>query len=344
MAVLSGERPEHVPCKATFTPDLKRRLIERTGTDDLCGHFGMDEYNMVQREQPKPAVAVDYSRYHPDLANPEWIDGLGVARVPCSTYHFRHIVSPLRAAETLAEIEAFPIEEEDWPVNGLASRVSALQAGGAVVTGWAGHMYEDAWQIRDNERFLMDLLLNEDHVDSILDRLMRRNINRAVAYAEAGADVLLTGDDVANQNAMMFSVDIWRKHFKARWARVYAAARAVKPDIAIHYHSDGNIWDIIPELIEIGVTILNPVQPECIAPVDVREVFGKRLIMDGTIGTQTTFPFGTPATMRQVVKETIRTAGSHGGLILSPTHVLEPDVPIENIYAFFEACEEFGRY
>ena len=205
-------------------------------------------------------------------------------------------------------------------------------------------MYEDAWQIRDNEKFLMDFVLHEDFVDSILDRLMRRNLNRAVDYARAGVDLLTSGDDVANQNAMMFSPEIWRKHIKSRWAKVYAAARAVKPDIQIQYHSDGNIWEIIPELLEIGVTILNPVQPECIDPMAVRKRFGKRLVLDGTIGTQTTFPFGTPETMTAMVREMIETVGKDGGLILAPTHVLEPDVPIENIQAFFDACQAYGRY
>ncbi|MBN1674680.1 MAG: hypothetical protein JXR37_26785 [Kiritimatiellae bacterium] len=344
LALLHGERPHHVPRKASFTPDLKRRMVEYAGTEDLTSFFDMDGYSGVARTKPGGVQRPDFARYYPELEDHSCIDGIGVARVPGGLFHFRHVVSPLRNAETLAEIEAFPIDEEDWPLNGLPQKVAAQKAAGRVVAGGIGHMYEDAWQIRDNQRFLEDLYLNPSFVDSILDRLMRRNLNRAVAYAEAGADVLTTGDDVANQNAMMFSPELWRRHLKSRWAKVYAAARAIKPDIAIHYHSDGNIKDIIPELIQIGVTILNPVQPECVDPRAVREAFGDALILDGTIGTQSTFPFGTPAEMAATVKRRIEQVGRSGGLILAPTHVLEPDVPIGNICAFFDACREYGTY
>jgi uroporphyrinogen decarboxylase len=93
--------------------------------------------------------------------------------------------------------------------------------------------------------------------------------------------------------------------------------------------------------VEIGITILNPVQPECLDPVAIRKRFGQRLAFDGCVGTQTTFPFGTPADMRRIVDDLARTLDAkHGGLMLSPTHVLEPEVPPENIAAFFDACDK----
>jgi uroporphyrinogen decarboxylase len=131
---------------------------------------------------------------------------------------------------------------------------------------------------------------------------------------------------------------MWREFMKKRWARVYEAARRIKPDIQIWYHSDGNIEPIIPELIDIGVTILNPVQPECVDLARVKKRFGDRLVLDGTIGTQTTMPFGTPDDVRSVIAERKRELGSDGALIISPTHVLEPEVPIDNVMAFVEAA------
>jgi len=154
----------------------------------------------------------------------------------------------------------------------------------------------------------------------------------------AGADELHTGDDVASQNALMFSREHWREFIKAKWTKVYAAAKEIKPDIQIRYHSDGNITEIIPELIEIGVTILNPLQPECVDVEDIKKKYGDRIVIDGTIGTQTTMPFGTPDDVRECVKKRVETLGQDGALILSPTHILEPEVPIENILAFVESC------
>ena len=169
---------------------------------------------------------------------------------------------------------------------------------------------------------------------------MQRNMLAAVAYARAGVDLIRCGDDVANQKAMMFAPDLWRKMMLSRWKRVWHEIKRIHPDCRIWYHSDGNIEPIIPELIEIGVTILNPVQPECLDPVMLKRKYGKDLVFDGTIGTQTTMPFGTVSDVKNTVRERIDSLGYDGALILSPTHVLEPEVPIENIEAFIETVRE----
>ncbi len=98
---------------------------------------------------------------------------------------------------------------------------------------------------------------------------------------------------------------------------------------------------IIEDLIEIGLTVLNPVQPECMDVYEIKRKYGDRLAFWGTIGTQTVMPFGTPDDVRQKVKEMIDLFAP--GLIIAPTHVIEPDVPWENLIAFKEAVEEYGR-
>ena len=94
-----------------------------------------------------------------------------------------------------------------------------------------------------------------------------------------------------------------------------------------------------PELIDIGVTILNPVQPECMDLHTIKKDYGKKIVFDGTIGTQSTMPFGTPEEVRYTVLNNVRDFGADGALIVSPTHVLEPDVSPENVVAFAEACK-----
>jgi uroporphyrinogen decarboxylase len=126
--------------------------------------------------------------------------------------------------------------------------------------------------------------------------------------------------------------------------RVIRAAKEVKPSILVFYHSDGNVWDAIPDLIEAGIDVLNPVQPECMDPAQVKNEFGDRLSFFGTISVQRTMPFGTPDDIRTEVRTRMETIGRNGGLLLSPSHVLQPDTPWENIVAFFEAIEECGYY
>lgn len=106
----------------------------------------------------------------------------------------------------------------------------------------------------------------------------------------------------------------------------------------------GDIREIIPDLIEIGVEILNPIQPECMDPAELKRKYGFCLSFWGTIGIQTTLPFGTPDDVRREVKQRIETVGRGGGLLIAPTHVIEPEVPWENIIAFVEAVKEYGIY
>lgn len=327
--------------RAAFTADLRERLIARVGEKDLAQCFDIDVPRVVGLKPPAGYEPPDFMPYFADvdLGHTYRITNVGCARVGGRFYHFEHLVSPLRNATSLAEIEAFPMETcAEWTGDHMAAEVQAHHAAGEYVQGVTGPIYENAWAIRGYEQFLMDLKLRPDWAESILDRLTERNIRRARAAARAGADVLKTSDDVANQNALMFSLEMWRRFLKPRLARVYAAAREIKPDIAIWYHSDGNCQAVIDELIELGLTILNPVQPECMDPAAIQKRYGDRLLFDGAVGTQSTFPWGTPEQMRAKVREL---RGIFGGtLLLAPTHILEPEVPIDNILAFFEAASE----
>jgi len=222
----------------------------------------------------------------------------------------------------------------------MKQAVEEVHTRGLVAETVVGHMYENAWQVRGYEEFLTDMHDAPERCEYILDRFAERNERIAAVAGRAGADMLLTGDDVANQSTLMFSKEMWRRFMKPRWARVFAAARAGNPHIQIWYHSDGNITSIIPDLIEIGVTILHPLQPECLDLEPLKKAFGTQLVFEGTIGTQSTMPFGSPDEVRRVVRERKRTLGDDGALILAPTHVLEPEVPLENIEAFVDACRE----
>jgi uroporphyrinogen decarboxylase len=169
-------------------------------------------------------------------------------------------------------------------------------------------------------------------------------IGMAEKYARYGIDILMLGDDVSTQLEMMISPELWRNILKPRLAKVIRAAKETNPNILIFYHGDGNLQAIIPDLIEAGVDILNPVQPECMDPVLIKKQYGDRLSFWGTIGTQTTLPFGTAAEVAEMVKKMIETVGKGGGLLLAPTHMVEPEVPWENIEAFIEAIKKFGAY
>lgn len=340
--------PKQILFYASFTGPLDRTVRQglKLGADvNLGEHFGMFGAKGIGLRPPPDRQKPDFSRYFKDVEIPPgaFINHLGVLETPGSLYHFTHYTSPLRNAARMRDLEDFSYPSvQGFRADSMKAGVEAAHAEGRAAVTWVGHMYEDTWQIRGYEPFLMDMVERPEWCEYILDRLTERNLANAVAAAKAGVDYLTTGDDVANQRALMFSLEQWRHFMKPRWAKVYAAARAIKPDIQIWYHSDGNIESIIPELMEIGVTILNPIQPECLDPLMVKRKYGKKLTLDGAIGTQTTMPFGPPADVRQAVKQVIEQLGKDGGFILSPTHVLEPEVPLDNIQAFVDAAKEFG--
>ena len=325
---------------AHYTPAMRQKMVDYLHGRNPHEVFDSDNARGVRLAPAEGTPQPDWMSYYQDVevGDEDHINADGVLRQRGSFYHFRRIVSPLRNAESLEEIERFPIDTaEDWPEEGLAEEVERGHAEGEIVQGIVGHIYETAWQIRGYEQFLMDLAARPEWTEPILDRLTDRRERMARAAARAGVDYLRTGDDIASQQTLMFQPDMWRRFLKPRWARVYEAARAENPDVAIWYHSDGNISAVLDDLVEIGVDILNPVQPECMDLGWVKSRYGDRLLFDGTIGTQTTFPFGTPEDMRRTVAERLELFGTTA--MLSPTHVLEPEVPVENVLAFFEAVD-----
>ena len=346
-ATVAHRRPERVLCYADFTPDLQKRMIAHAGTEDLGKHYGMFDIHGVDIRRPAELPKPDYSSYwkNEKLPSGTTFDSSGVAMIPSGFYHFWGFLSPLRNAKKISEIENYPLDNvRKWDFSDLSSQVARRHAEGKIAGAWVGHMYETAWQIRGYEQFLMDVVDQPAWAECLLERLMEQNMIRSEAYARAGADLIITGDDVANQENLMFSPDCWRKLMLTRWRKVWRKIKEINPDCKIWYHSDGNIIAIVGELLEAGVDILNPLQPECLDLDAIHKRYGSQITFDGCIGTQSTMPFGSPADVRARVNELIAKYGQKGGLIISPTHILEPEVPLENIDALFAACREYGKF
>jgi uroporphyrinogen decarboxylase len=140
------------------------------------------------------------------------------------------------------------------------------------------------------------------------------------------------------------SKKLWRQWFGPRLQRVIQAAKEIKPEIIIQYHSDGKINDLVPDLIAAGVEVLNPVQPECVDHRWIKATYGNQIAFWGGLGVQSVLPFGTPDEVRQHTRQVIETLGAGGGLVVGPSHVIERNTPLENIFAMLEAMDEYGVY
>lgn len=287
---------------------------------------------------------VDFSKYfdRKDVEVGEW----GCGRIWDESRHYAEYLYPLGKAEKISEIEEYPWPDwlEAYRYEGMADRVKALHAQGFPALGGPSSFFETAWQIRSMERLMEDMLLNEEMAFALYDKLMERNVRYARECALAGVDILYLGDDVAMQKGLMMSIPVWRKYLGRAMRATINAAREVKPDILVWYHSDGDIAPLVPDLIDVGLDILNPVQPECCDSAFLKKTYGNRLAFWGGLGVQSVLPFGKPEEVREHVRQQIATLGAGGGYVVAPSHVLERDTPWENFKAMVKAIDDFGKY
>jgi uroporphyrinogen decarboxylase len=256
--------------------------------------------------------------------------------------------NPLESATCLADLERFPFPSIGGPrvVEDLGRRVDEIHGAGLAAGGntphLGGELFEAAWRLRGLEAFLVDLVERKEMAHFLLDRLAELACRNAATLASAGVDVLALDDDVGMPGTMMIGPGTWREFFRDRLAGIIAAARAVRPDLRVIYHSDGHIEPILDDLVELGVAAVNPLQPEHMDALRIRRRYGSRLALWGTVGRQTTFAFGSPDDIRREVRTRIETLG-RAGLVLSPAYdVDEPDIPWANVAAFLEAGRTWG--
>jgi uroporphyrinogen decarboxylase len=212
----------------------------------------------------------------------------------------------------------------------------------AVIGSISISLFTHAWFLRGFMRFIRDLYMNSKFVNKLLDRLLEWVIKEGRRFVEIGVDICAIGDDFGMQTGLIISPQLWRKYFKPRYQKLFRELKNAG-NVYIFFHSDGNIEQIIPDLIEIGVDILDPVQPECMDVIRLKELYGHRLTFHGTISIQKTLPFGKVDDVKNEVITRIKTLGYNGGLVIAPKQLMY-DVPIENILALYDTAKKYGKY
>ena len=348
LTALRREVPDRVPMGMVhFNREAGRLFKERTGTDNFAEYFGVEyDYESVgfKGSNIDPKM---YARFHKDLPESARFNEWGTAFVVGSDPAFDRHIAPLTDIKSIKELEDYPLSDlaADYRHKHLEEEVNRIhQKGLAVVAQMQVTIFEVAWQNRGFNELLTDFLLREEYAQCLVDRLTELRCFQARRYAEAGADIIFTGDDVGMEDRLMMSPEVWWKWLGSRMKKIISSAREVNPEVLFCYHSDGYLVPLIPDFINIGIDCLNPVQPECMDPAKLKQEHGDRLAFWGTISIQQTMPFGTPEDVRKEVKERIDTVGPGGGFVISPTHVLAPEVPLENMSAFVEAVKEYGVY
>jgi uroporphyrinogen decarboxylase len=251
---------------------------------------------------------------------------------------------PLSSAETLADFAAyiFPQASTAEDAMELSGKVAALQAAGWAVAGGpphlGGELFETAYRLRGFETFMEDLRLRPELAGYLLDQIAALTLHSALILARSGVDILLLDDDVAMSSGMIVGPETWRTFFKPRMAEIIRAARAANPELSVFYHSDGDFSLILADLVDIGVNVINPIQPDCMDAEAIKREYGNDLAMWGTVGSAELWDRGKPEDIRAEVRLRRQTLGPEG-LLLCPAYDID-FTPCENLFAFAEAAEE----
>lgn len=339
---LNFEKPDRCPMQVSFTPEFADRLradISIQGERVHNPHGGGNTYELeraLNEDMLLTSVGWANSYY---LDDKPYVDEWGVGwklqpyETPFGTGHYTEIdYHPLADERAISSYRAPDphrpelYQDSRWMIETFKDQYWIV---GVTVTT----IFETAWALRGYEQTMVDMVLDPELADELFEIPYRYHLAAAKKLVEMGVDMIQTGDDMGSQNAMIISPKLWRRFFKPCMANFISELKSINPDLKIAYHSDGDVEPIIPELIEIGLDVLNPVQPASMDPAEIKKKYGQQLCFWGTIDEQHTLPFGTPADVVEEVHDRLKTVGYNGGLILAPTHHVQLDTPLENFWA-----------
>jgi uroporphyrinogen decarboxylase len=267
-------------------------------------------------------------------------------------FYFDISHSPL-AGLTLAQIKDYPFPKGDDPsrFEGLRERALAIkrETPYAVVSGISGVVYEFCWYLRGLENLFADMIEQPEVFEAIIDRTLKFWLDWFRLFLdEAGdvVDVIMIGDDLAGQSGPLFSPRIYREIVKPRQKRLAQYIKS-RSRAKLWYHSCGSITTYLPDLLDNGIDIFNPVQISAknMDPAKLKAQFGSKLVFwGGGVDSQHVLPRGTPEEVRENVRANLEAFKPGGGYVFNNVHNIQADVPPENVLAMYDAAHDFGKY
>jgi len=351
LTAIAHSQSDRIPVDYWAVPELTETLVRSFG---LMNRDQLLEKLRIDIRYVKPSFSGSDFEEQPDgslhrkFSDGTFADIWGVKRKKISWgrgSYLEMISSPLGEANSVQEIE-----NHSWPNVGafnyesivnqcLDYRDFAIICTGDRLTTRAS-IFKLAMYLRGMDRFFMDLALNPGLVETLVEKLLEFHLEHNRRIFEAAAkhiDIFMLGDDFGSENGLLISLAMFRKFFKPALRDLIDLAK--KFDLKTMLHTCGAVRELIPDLIEIGLDILNPIQTRArgMNPQELKKEFGKDICFHGSMDVQKTLPFGTPDEIRKTIELYIKTLGEGGGFILAPSHNLQMDIPIDNIIAMYEA-------
>lgn len=295
-----------------------------------------------------------YQRNRARTPHSPFIDDWGSGSVEIEPGTWYPGVHPLSEAQTLDEIENYPWPDMDDPsrvahVQQWAQKLDEENQYAIIATPWLLFPLERAFAMQGMDKFLLNLAMNPDFAEALLRKiagLCKTLMGHFLAACGDKIDIIKIGDDLGTQDRLMISPRMYRRILKPIHAD-YIAFIKERTKAKVFFHTDGDVFDLIGDFIEIGVDILNPIQTSAGKMADLAELkkqFGKKISFCGAIDTRHILPHGTPEQVRGEVRRVIEILAPGGGYLVASVHTIMDEVPPENILAMVDAVEAFGHY
>ena len=365
-AVLDKRIPDVVPTDmwgsaSRIHNDLYAELLSLLDIKDPGDNIRPSQLTSYENYELSDLLGCDFRHMNP--GKPDYFTGYkdeeglvydewGIGR-DCSALYPTIAKFPLaEATENDIKGHKWPLMKDEGRVRGLADKAKdwyentdkAITAAAAN----SGLFFELGQFLRGPEDFFMDLALNEKFVHALMDKLTELFIELNLHYLKPIAPYIEWvefSSDLGTQNGPFFSVEMFRTFFKEPHRELFSAIKKAYPNIKIFYHCCGSMHVFIPDLIDVGVDILNPIQPLAAGmdPARIKKEFGDDLVFHGAIDIQGAMR-GSQDDVRGEVRLRIDQMGGGGGYIVSPNNHLLPDVPAENVVTLYRYAKEYGRY
>jgi len=296
----------------------------------------------------EPADTLTRNRNRPP--HTDYIDSWGSGASEIKPGQWFPMVHPLATATTIEEIEAHPWPDMDDPtrVSHVADQARALAEDNRfaiVATPWLLFPLERAFAMQGMDTFLMNMALHPEFAEALLWKLQdvcKQLMVNFLAELGPNVDIIKIGDDLGTQQSLLMSPDMYRQVLKpihADWIEFIKT----RTNARIMFHTDGDVFPLVDDFVDMGIDILNPIQTSAGKMADLRALrdrYGSKIVFCGAIDTQRILPHGTPAEVRAEVRRVIDILGPGGGYMLASVHTVMDDVPAENILAMVDAVVE----
>jgi uroporphyrinogen decarboxylase len=352
LLAVNHQEPDRIPVDFWWSHETRDKLIR---------HFGVRDQDQLQDRLGSDIRSIYPTYIGPRLKRFEdgsYEDFWGVVRKPTqfggkefSGEYDDVVYYPLRDAKTIEDIQKIRWPDPDWFDYDSLIPQCVRYKHYAIMLGRMGvetqTIFIQLWFFRGLDQILLDFVERPDFVKVMIDKIMAfrmDHVKRMIEAVKGNADILQIADDYGMQRGLMMSPTMWKEFF-APCLKTFADI-AHNAGMRLFLHCDGSSRPIIPDLIKLGIDILNPIQPQCVGmdPNELKKEFGHQLCFHGAIDTQKTLPFGTREEVISEVRDRIEVMGKGGGYILAPVHTVEADVPVENLLAVYETVMKYGKY